>query len=65
MLPTLIVSSTVSSFDRALVADAFLPSGRSSPAELIERARLLMQRKRGPKKHYPAPVPAAQEAKTA
>jgi len=54
-LPTLIVSGTVASFDRALAADAFLPKGASSPAELLERIRVLVARKRGPKKHMPAP----------
>ena len=49
-LPTLIVSGTVTSFDRALAADAFLPKGASSPTELLERIRVLVARKRGPKK---------------
>jgi two-component system response regulator CpxR len=57
-LPALIVSGTVTSFDRALAADAFLPKGASSPVELLERIRVLVARKRGPKKHAPMPVPA-------
>ena len=57
-LPALIVSGTVTSYDRALAADAFLPKGASSPAELLERIRVLVARKRGPKKHVPAPTPA-------
>jgi CheY-like chemotaxis protein len=56
-LPALIVSGTVTSFDRALAADAFLPKGASSPIELLERIRVLVARKRGPKKH-PRPAPA-------
>ena len=57
MLPTLIVSGTVASHERALAADAFLPKGAGSPAELLERIRVLVARKRGPKKHIPAPQP--------
>lgn len=49
-LPTLIVSGTVTSHDRALAADAFLPKGVGSPTELLERIRVLVARKRGPKK---------------
>lgn len=57
-LPALIVSGTVAAFDRALAADAFLPKGASSPVELLERIRLLVARKRGPKKQLPANMPA-------
>ena len=53
MLPTLIVSGTVTTYDRALAADAFLPKGAASPAELLDRIRVLVARKRGPKKHIP------------
>jgi len=46
----LIVSGTVSSFERAASADAFLPKGACTPAELLDRIRILVARKRGPKK---------------
>ena len=49
-LPAMIVSGTVNAFDRALHADVFLPKGASTPAEMIERIRVLVARKRGPKK---------------
>lgn len=49
-LPAMIVSGTVTAFDRAGHADAFLPKGASSPAELLERIRVLVARKRGPKR---------------
>lgn len=49
-LPTLVVSGTVANFDRAAAADAFLPKGASTPAELLDRIRVLVARKRGPKK---------------
>ena len=56
-LPAMIVSGTVNAFDRALHADVFLPKGASSPAEMIERIRVLVARKRGPKKAT-APSPS-------
>lgn len=49
-LPTLLISGTVSAFERGAVADAFLPKGASSAVELLERVRILVARKRGPKK---------------
>lgn len=46
---TMIVSGTIKTFDRASNADAFMPKG--TPAELmLERVRVLVARKRGPKK---------------
>ncbi len=56
-LPALIVSGTVAAQDRALAADAFLPKGAGTAVELLERIRVLVARKRGPKKHIPAPQP--------
>ena len=49
-LPAMIVSGTVNSFDRACAADVFLPKGACSPLEMLERIRVLVARKRGPKK---------------
>jgi two-component system, OmpR family, response regulator CpxR len=49
-LPAMIVSGTVNAFDRAVHADVFLAKGVASPAEMIERIRILVARKRGPKK---------------
>ena len=64
-LPCLIVSGTVSTYERAMAADAFLSKGAGSAVELLERIRVLVARKRGPKKHIPPtytpqpqPVPA-------
>ena len=67
-LPALIVSGTVASFDRALAADAFPPKGAGTPAELLERIRVLVARKRGPKKHIPptySPQPQTVQAQPA
>jgi two-component system, OmpR family, response regulator CpxR len=57
-LPAMIVSGTVTAFDRAGRADAFLPKGAGSASELLERVRILVTRKRGPKKQH---LPAHQE----
>jgi CheY-like chemotaxis protein len=54
-IPAMIVSGTVNAFDRALHADVFLPKGASSAAEMIERIRVLVARKRGPKKAVTTP----------
>ena len=56
-LPALLVSGTVTNFDRAVAADAFLPKGACTAAELLDRIRILVARKRGPKKQV-APVAA-------
>jgi DNA-binding response OmpR family regulator len=61
-LPAMIVSGTVNAFDRALHADVFLPKGACSPAEMIERIRVLVARKRGPKKVI---APASQHSENA
>jgi two-component system, OmpR family, response regulator CpxR len=49
-VPAILVSGSVKSIDRAYRADAFLPKGACSPVELLERIRIMVARKRGPKK---------------
>jgi CheY-like chemotaxis protein len=63
-LPAMIVSGTVAAYDRAGRADAFLPKGACSPAELLERVRILVARKRGPRK-MSLPLPQAPDTNTA
>jgi CheY-like chemotaxis protein len=63
-LPTLLVSGTVTSYERAAEADAFLPKGAASPAELLDRIRILVARKRGPKKQVQS-TPAMEERELA
>lgn len=58
-LPAMIISGTVTAYDRAGSADVFLPKGACSPVELLERVRILVARKRGPKKAVYAAAPAA------
>ncbi len=56
-LPAMIVSGTVTAYDRAGRADVFLPKGGCSAAEMLERIRVLVARKRGPRK---AVLPASE-----
>lgn len=49
-VPAVLVSGSMKQFDPTSRADAFLPKGACSPQELLERVRVLMVRKRGPKK---------------
>ena len=48
--PTILLSGKVRICDRDTRADVFLPKGMYAPAELLERIRLLLVRKRGPKR---------------
>lgn len=65
-LPALIISGTVSAYDRAGRADVFLPKGACSPVELLERVRVLVARKRGPKRvHAPNAIHPAAPATSA
>ncbi len=49
-LPMILTSESVRVGERPHQADAFLGKGNASPAELIERIRVMSARKRGPKK---------------
>ena len=48
--PVILLSGKVKIYDRDSKADVFLPKGMYAPAELLERIRLLLVRKRGPKR---------------
>jgi two-component system, OmpR family, response regulator CpxR len=52
-LPVLLLSETVTEFTRELYAEVFLPKAANTSAELLERVRILVGRKRGPKKRLP------------
>lgn len=59
--PAILLSNKVRTYDQDTGADVFLPKGMSAPAELLERIRMLLVRKRGPKRLQPAaPHPTAQ-----
>jgi CheY-like chemotaxis protein len=48
--PAILISSKVRVYDHESQADVFLARGMYAPADLLERIRLLLVRKRGPKK---------------
>ncbi|MGA7884982.1 MAG: response regulator [Acidobacteriaceae bacterium] len=49
-IPMILISGTVKAFERANRADAFLPKGACTPVEMLERIRIMIARKRGPRK---------------
>ena len=58
--PAILISSKVRIYDHESQADVFLAKGMYAPADLLERIRLLLVRKRGPKRAQPRP-PAARQ----
>jgi two-component system, OmpR family, response regulator CpxR len=48
--PAILTSNKIKIYDHDMHADAFMPKGMHAPAELLERIRLLLIRKRGPKR---------------
>jgi two-component system, OmpR family, response regulator CpxR len=48
--PAILISSKVRIYDHDSQADIFLGKGMYAPADLLERVRLLLVRKRGPKR---------------
>jgi len=53
--PAILISSKVRIYDHESQADVFLAKGMYAPADLLERIRLLLVRKRGPKRMQPRP----------
>jgi len=49
-VPTILISSKVRGYDHDSQADVTLARGMYAPADLLERIRLLLVRKRGPKR---------------
>ena len=64
-VPAVLVSGSIKQFDPTSRADAFLPKGACSPQELLERVRVLLVRKRGPKKTSTQPPPLVTSAVSA
>ena len=58
--PAVLLSGKVRLYDRDTRADVFLPKGMHDPAELLERIRLLLVRKRGPKRAQVRRAPGSQ-----
>jgi two-component system response regulator CpxR len=57
--PAILIASKIRTFDHDSQADVFLAKGTYSPADLLERVRLLLTRKRGPKRLQQRPAPVA------
>ena len=60
--PAVLISGRVKIYERDSQADVFLPKGMYEPADLLEKIRLLLVRKRGPKRLIelaPRPIPKA------
>jgi len=53
--PTILLSGKLRIYDRDTRADIFLAKGMHDPAELLERIRVMLIRKRGPKRLQPRP----------
>ncbi len=51
--PALLVSGSVNCCGEDTLADGWLPKGEFAPMELLERIRVLLVRKRGPKRYAP------------
>lgn len=56
--PAVLLSSRTKVYERETLADLFLSKGMYEPADLLERIRLLLVRKRGPKRPLELRVPA-------
>jgi DNA-binding response OmpR family regulator len=63
--PTVLISGRVKIYERETLADVFLPKGMYEPAELLERIRVLLIRKRGPKRSFNFQVRPAEHATVA
>ena len=48
--PAVLISGRVKIYERDTLADVFLPKGMYEPVDLLEKIRLLLVRKRGPKR---------------
>jgi len=48
--PAVLISGRVKVYERETLADLFLPKGMYEPADLLEKIRVLLIRKRGPKR---------------
>ena len=60
--PAILLTGKVKIYDQDTRADAFLAKGMYAPAELLERVRLLLVRKRGPKRSQGRTLPPSSQA---
>jgi CheY-like chemotaxis protein len=60
--PAVLISSKVRIYSHDSQADVFLTKGMYAPADLLERIRILLVRKRGPKRMQQRPMQASSQA---
>jgi two-component system response regulator CpxR len=60
--PAILLSGTVKIYEQETSADVFLAKGMYVPADLLERIRLLLVRRRGPKRSHHARAQAPPRA---
>jgi two-component system response regulator CpxR len=60
--PAILLSGKVRLCDRDTRADVFLPKGMYAPVELLERIRILLIRKRGPKRAHAQAAAASSQS---
>ena len=60
--PAVLISSKVRIYSHESQADVFLTKGMYAPADLLERIRILLVRKRGPRRMQQRPVQASSQA---
>lgn len=58
--PAILIASKMRTFEHDPQADVFLTKGMYTPADLLERVRLLLTRKRGPKRLQQRPSATAE-----
>lgn len=54
LTPAILFSGKIKVYEKNLHADVFLPKGMYAPIELLDRIRVLLIKKRGPKRATPA-----------
>lgn len=52
--PAILFSGKIRVYEKDMLADIFLPKGMYAPIELLERIRIMLIKKRGPKRLAPA-----------
>jgi two-component system, OmpR family, response regulator CpxR len=63
--PAILISGKARVYTHESQADVFLAKGMYAPADLLERIRLLLVRKRGPKKFHNRPMQATAQQRAA
>jgi two-component system, OmpR family, response regulator CpxR len=60
--PTILFSGKIRAYEQNTHADVFLPKGMYAPIELLERIRIMLIKKRGPKRLHTPPEPPRMQA---